>query len=142
DLELLGAKEWALDSLMMSQVELDRLIEDVPAPVALANDEYAEGWEPDKAGSDIAPVEGRESTHDSGVWTNASTHEALEQHKAREQALREAKTQEQREMINKDMSQGFYRLSVLLYGEDADVVREVLRGAPAERVAELCRDSL
>ena len=142
DLEQLGAKEWAMDSLMMSQVELDRLIEDIPAPQALANEQYAEGWEPDKAGSDIAPVEGRESTHDSGTWTNASTGEALQAAREREAALKEAKTQEQREMINKDMSAGFYRVSLLLYGEDADFVRRALAGAPAEALAALCRASL
>src|SRR5262249_20055164 len=98
DLQMLGAGEWALDSLMMSEVELNRLIEDVPAPEALASDEYAEGWRPDKAGSDIAPVEGRESTHDSGTWTNASTAEALRAHREREKAMAEAKSEEQREM--------------------------------------------
>lgn len=142
DLEKLGAKDWAMDSLMMSQVELDRLIEDVPAPEALANDDYAEGWTPDKAGSDIAPVEGRESTHDSGTWTNASTSEALKAHRDREKALQGAKTQEQREMISKDMSQGFYRVSLLLYGEDAEAAKAALKGAPAERLAELCRDKV
>jgi len=139
DLQQLGAGEWALDSLMMSEIELNRLIEDVPAPQALADPEYAEGWEPDKAGSDIAPVEGRESTHDSGTWTNASTQAALDQARAREKALQEAKTQEQREMINKDMSAGFYRVSLLLYGDDADAVRFALKGAPAEALAELCK---
>lgn len=142
DLEQLGAKEWALDSLMMSQVELDRLIEDVPAPQALANDEYAEGWEPDKAGSDIAPVEGRESVHDSGAWVNASTTEALQASREREHALREAKTQEQRELINKDTSAGFYRVSLLLYGDDAEFVKEALKGAPAEALAALCRQAV
>jgi ParB-like chromosome segregation protein Spo0J len=142
DLQKLGAGEWALDSLMMSEVELNRLIEDVPAPEGLASDEYAEGWRPDKAGSDIAPVEGRESTHDSGTWTNASTSEALQAHRAREEALKDAKTQEQREMIQKDMSRGFYRVSLLLYGDDAEAVKEALKGAPAEALAELCRREL
>lgn len=142
DLQQLGAGEWALDSLMMSEVELNRLIDDVPAPEALASDEYAEGWQPDKAGTDIAPIEGRDSTHDSGTWTNASTGEALRAHRDRESALKEAKTQEQREMISKDMSAGFYRISLLLYGDDATVVKEALKGAPAEALVALCRDKL
>lgn len=142
DLQQLGAGEWALDSLMMSEVEMNRLIEDIPAPEALANDEYAEGWEPDKAGSDIAPVEGRDSKHDSGTWTNASSSEALKAHRDREAAMKEAKTQEQREMINKDMSAGFYRVSLLLYGDDAEFVKKALSGAPAEALAALCRASV
>jgi ParB-like chromosome segregation protein Spo0J len=142
DLEKLGAKEWAMDSLMMSQVELDRLIEDISAPEAMANEQYAEGWEPDKAGSDIAPVEGRESLHDSGSWTNASTGQALDAHRQREQAMKEAKTQEQREMINKDMSKGFHRVSLLLYGDDAEAAKIVLKGAPAEALAALCHEKL
>src|SRR4029077_18804010 len=138
----LGYKESSLEDLGMSQAEWDRLIEDIAAPEALADDEHSQAWVPDKAGSDIAPVEGRESTHDSGTWTNASTGAALEQARAREQALKEAKTQEQREMISKDMSLGFHRVSLLLYGEDAEAAKIVLRGAPAEALAKLCRDAL
>jgi len=142
DMQRLGQMEWLQDSMMMDEATINRIINDTPAPLLMASDEYAEGWEPDKAGHDIAPVEGRESTHDSGTWTNASTAEAIQAHREREKALAEAKTQEQREMINKDMSQGFYRVSLLLYGDDADVVREVLKGAPAEALAALARREL
>lgn len=142
DLEKLGAKEWALDSLMMSGMELERLIQDVPAPEAMAGEEYDQAWEPDKAGHDIAPVEGRESTHDSGQWTNASTAEAIERSREREQALKEAKSEEQREFIKRDMASGFHRVSLLLYGEDADNARQVLKGAPAEVMAAMLRERL
>jgi ParB-like chromosome segregation protein Spo0J len=142
DLELLGYKDWALDGLGMTQEEFDRLIEDVPAPEALADPEHSEAWEPDKAGGDIAPVEGRDSQHDSGQWTNASTGAAIQAARDREAALREAKTQEQKDMITKDMSAGFYRVSLLLYGEDAEAAKIVLKGAPAEAFAALIREKL
>jgi hypothetical protein len=142
DLEILGYKESSLEDLGMTQAEWDRLVEDVSAPESLADPEHSTAWVPDKAGSDIAPVEGRESAHDSGTWTNASTGEALEQSRRRETALKEAKTEEQREMITRDMSEGFHRVSLLLYGEDAEAAKVVLRGAPAEALAKLCRDAL
>jgi ParB-like chromosome segregation protein Spo0J len=142
DLEQLGYKEWTLDGLGMTEAEYDRLVNDVPAPEALADPEHSQAWRPDAAGSDVAPVEGRESAHDSGTWTNASTGQALNAVRDREKALREAKTQEQRDMITKDMSQGFHRVSLLLYGEDAEAAKIVLKGAPAEQLAALCRERL
>jgi len=108
-------------------------------PVYLSNEDYAEAWEPDKAGSDIAPVEGREHTADSGTWTNASTAAAVDAAREREKQLREAQSEEQRAMIHKDMSKGFHRVSLLVYGEDAEVVKKALAGAPAEALVAMCR---
>ena len=46
DLEKLGALDWAQDSLMMDDTEIQKMLEDIPAPEALAADEYTEAWEP------------------------------------------------------------------------------------------------
>jgi ParB/RepB/Spo0J family partition protein len=46
DLEKLGALDWAQDSLDLSDVELQRLLEDIPAPEALAKEQFSEAWVP------------------------------------------------------------------------------------------------
>ena len=42
DLQQLGAIEWAQDSLMLDDVELDRLLNDVAAPNELHSENYSE----------------------------------------------------------------------------------------------------
>jgi len=145
DLEALGALDWAQDSLMMDDIEIQRLLEDIPAPEALAEEEYGEAWEPDKIGQEgtgIAPVEGSDYTADGKTWTTASTSQALERSREREQQLRDAHSDEQRQMIAKDTAKDFYRLSLLFYGDEAEVVKAALHEAPAEVLTALCRKEM
>jgi hypothetical protein len=46
DLEKLGALDWAQDSLLLDDVELNRLLEDIPVPEALMAEAFTEAWEP------------------------------------------------------------------------------------------------
>jgi len=52
DLEKLGALEWAQDSLMLSDIDVQKLLEDIPVPEALAGEEYAESWVPSHESTD------------------------------------------------------------------------------------------
>jgi hypothetical protein len=143
DLQQLGALDWAQDSLMIDDIALQRLLDDIAAPEALAGEDYGEGWVPD-SGKD---GRGREMTvemqqgHGGGgtEWGNAATAQAVEHQREREQKLKDAKTEEQREMIRRDSARDFFRLSLIFAGDEARIVKAVLGGAPAETVIDLCR---
>ena len=48
DLEQLGARDWAQESLMMDDTEMDRLLLDIDTPEALAGEEFGDGWTPQR----------------------------------------------------------------------------------------------
>jgi ParB-like chromosome segregation protein Spo0J len=99
DLERLGALDWAQDQLMMDDVELQRLIEDIPAPDALAADEFSDAWEPTKVHerSDEGSVESRDERTGGITTRTAMTTAAIEAQRERERELAKAKTAEDRE---------------------------------------------
>ena len=143
DLQSLGALEWAQDSLLMSDVELQRLLDDVAAPEALADPEHGNAWEPDSSvdpeGADLT-VEAQTGHAPSGDWSKAATPAAVQMARDREKRMAEAKTQEQREMVARDTQRDFHRISLVFSGEEAALVREVLGGAPAEALVEMCSE--
>lgn len=142
DLEALGAKEWGLDSLGMDEMEWDRLIEDISAPEALADEEHGQAWEPDSGvdpeGEELS-VEARVGLAPSGEWLKAATPAAVDAARDRETALAAAKTDEQRRMVQRDTAREFHRVSLVFAGEEGKLVKDVLGGAPAEKLAEMCR---
>ena len=142
ELQALGAIDWEADSLMMSDEEINQLLANIPAPEALAGEEYGQAWEPTK-------IHPNEMNHDSpearfivnegeGIAeVSAMTNEAIERQRERERAMRAAKTDEERIMAQKDNR--IYRLALIYSGEEADEVRAALGTRPAERLLELCR---
>jgi hypothetical protein len=121
----LGALDWAADSLDLSDEELNRLLEDVPAPEALAGDDFGEAWVP-----------GDEGSQDTATATTASTAAASDALRAREQALANARTEEERSAIMRDRA--VYRVTLSFANEQAAVVRDVLGDSPAEKLLALC----
>lgn len=141
DLRELGALEWAQDSLMLDDVELQRLLEDVSAPDALAGEEYEQAWEP-KQGVGVTPGVEADEIVDSGgvVQAAAMTPAAFEAHREREQRIREARTEEERAQVRRDTN--LYRLVLVFQGDEAAVVKRVMGSAPAERLLALCREQV
>lgn len=131
DLEQLGAIEWATDSLGLSDDELNRLLEDVPAPEALAGEEFSEAWEPGKSsahqGEEVAV----------GNATVSSTPAALAQAREHEERLRNAKTEEEKQAVQRDRT--VYRVALSFSGEEAEVVKRVLGDSPAQALLDLCK---
>lgn len=142
DLEALGAKEWGLDSLGMDEMEWDRLIEDISAPEALADEEHGQAWEPDSGvdpeGEELS-VEAKVGLAPSGAWTKAATPAAVSAARDRETAMAAAKTDEQRRMVQRDTAREFHRVSLVFAGDEGKLVKDVLGGAPAEKLADMCR---
>lgn len=143
DLQSLGSIAWAQDSLMIDDVELERLLSNIEAPAALAAEDYGTAWVPDRGkggdGGDLS-VEARDVTGGQGdEWRNAGTAEAVEKQREREKKLAEAKSEEQREMIRRDSAKDFHRVSLIFSGDEGKIVKQVLGTAPAEVLLDLCR---
>lgn len=122
DLEQLGAIDWAQDSLQLDDKELSMMLEDVDVPDVLANEEFGESWEPTQASS---------------ANIQASTPEAVEVARKREQMLKEAKTQEERKMIEKDTA--MFKVYLTFTGEESKIVQAILGDQPAQNLLDLCR---
>jgi ParB/RepB/Spo0J family partition protein len=139
DLEKLGALDWAADSLMLSEAEIEKLLADIPAPDALAGDEYTAAWNPE-ARSDQdgrASVVASDVNNGSIVITSAMSMQALEAQREHEQKLAAARTDEERELVRKDRV--FYRINLMFADSEAEIVKRVLGDRPAERLLSICQ---
>ena len=146
DLQDLGAIEWAQDSLMLDDEEINRLIEDIPAPEALMGEEFNEAWEPDKiiGEVEINRIEKNEPlnhVHETGDTYQSHTQKAQESLKERENKIQQAKTREDREQAKKEMK-SVYRITLVFHAEEADIVKAVLKDNPADKILELCTEKL
>lgn len=144
DLEKVGALDWAQDSLMLDDIEINKLLEDVPAPEALAGEDWSEAWEPsnDRNLDDKEDVEVTTETREidssgGGTVAAASSIAAVERQREREKQLAEAKTAEERQALRKDHD--IFRLYLTFTGDEATVVKTVLGNRAAEKVIELCQ---
>ena len=88
DLEKLGALDWAQDTLMLSDVEVNRLLEDVPAPESLKNEEFSTAWTPTDADTEQDSVEATEHKVSGGTMMKSLSVDALEQQRNLEKNYR------------------------------------------------------
>jgi ParB-like chromosome segregation protein Spo0J len=132
DLQKLGALDWAADSLMLDDVELQRLLDDVPAPEALAGDEFSDAWVPARAADGDVNVDGQINRN----TVASATPEAIEAQRAAERAMTAAHTEEERIQIRRD--QDVYRLVITFSGEQGSLVKRVLGDQPASMILQLC----
>lgn len=128
DLRELGALESAADSLMMDDVELDKLLNDIPAPEGLAGEQFSEAWAPDKTGAT-----GTMNAAHSVDGTPAALLQAREQ----EARIAAAKNEEERAAAMRDSN--VYRLALMFSGEEATIVKQALGDKPAIKVLEWAR---
>jgi ParB/RepB/Spo0J family partition protein len=138
DLEKLGALDWAADSLDLSDAELNRLLEDIPAPDALATEEFTEAWVP---GRDSSNTTGESETgQGQQASTMASTPAALTMAREKEIALRAAKTEQERQTIAQERQ--IYRIALSFSDEEAVDVKAALGDRPAVVILDMCRERL
>lgn len=143
DLDAMGAADWAKDSLDMEDLEWTRLLEDIPA-TDLAAEEYTEGWEPERAeaseleaatagaGTEAAELPGQ------GEREGAMTEAAEATMRERQERIRMARTEEEREKAKADLD--VYRITLVFSGEEAGLVKAVLGHRPAQALLVLCRE--
>ncbi len=144
DLESIGALDWAQDSLMLDQTEIDRMLEDAPVPDVLGEEEWTEAWEPASAGEteDGELVESVETKvidgSSQGKVITASTASAIQAQRDLEKRKAEATTAQERQMIQKDND--IFKIYLSFTGEEAVLVKEVLGDRAAEKLVELCQE--
>jgi len=144
DLQELGALEWAQDSLMLSDEEINRLLDDIPVPEALANDDYSPSWEPSEIydEDDYTDTNSRQingTTHGGEMITAASL-KAVETIKERQALIQSAKNEEERQMAKQQTK--LYRISLIFANEEAEIIEKVLGAKPALKLLELCKKEL
>ncbi len=144
DLEKMGALDWAQDSLMLDDAELNKLLEDISAPDALAGEDWTEAWEPsnEREVEDDSELESTTETREitsggGGTVSAASSIAAVERQREREKQLAEAKTAEERQALRKDHD--IFRLYLTFTGEEAILVKKILGNHAAEKVIEMCQ---
>ena len=138
DLEQLGALDWAQDSLMMDDVELQRMLEDIPAPEANAAEYWSEAWVPSDTNSAEDGLEGVEHKTGDGVMVKSLTVEAMNTQREVERKVATAKSEEERKMAVQEAN--FYRINLVFSGEEADVVKQALGKTPAEALLAMCKN--
>lgn len=132
DLQELGALDQAQDSLMLDDLEINKLLEDIKAPEDLMNDEFSEGWEPGEVTD-----QGERPAGGEGTVNTSMTPSAVEQIRQQEQRLQEAKTEEDKAAARRDTQ--VYRVALVFSGEEAEVVKASLGEKPAERLLWMCQ---
>ena len=141
DLEKLGALDWAADSLMLSDTEIEKLLEDIPAPDALAGQEYTNAWAPqpqmDQQGASVSTT-ANEVNSGGIVVTTAMSVEAVNAQRVHERKLEAARTEEEKQLVRNDRV--FYRINLMFSDAEAALVKQVLGDKPAERLLEICRN--
>ena len=139
DLQELGALDWAADSLMMSDVEINRLLEEIPASEALAAEQFSEAWVPERAGSEDGMKDFTSfAAKEEHGKTQSLTPLAADRMREAEERVRNAKTQQERDTARRD--QAIYRVIAIFTDEEAAVVKKVLGERAAPMILQLCRD--
>jgi ParB/RepB/Spo0J family partition protein len=126
DLETMGSLEWAQKALDLDDVEIQRLIKDIPAPEALKSEQFSKPWvfKSDVSGGGSADVV-------------SMTIEAADRLRISEKALAKAKTDEERKQARTD--ERIYRLNLVYTDEEAALVRKILGTEPAAKIYEYCK---
>ena len=137
DLRELGALEWAQDSLMMDQEELNILLDDIPVPEGLAADEYSESWISSKSKESTVSVDAK--IMDGGNRVEASTPQVVEIVKLAEKKAALVDSAEKKAEIMGEIKKAIYRVAVSFTGDEAKDVKDILGIQPAVKLVELCR---
>lgn len=133
DLQQLGALDWAKDSLMLDDAELNKLLDDIPAPESLAAEEFSEAWDPVK-GKDAITIE--QDMVETGQRSVAASAAAANRLAEMEKKIAEAKTEQEKEQAKREAN--VFRLVLVFTGDQAEVVKTVLGEKPAEAILRMC----
>lgn len=129
DLRQLGALDWAQDSLMLDDIEMQRLLDDKSAAEALANEEFSEAWTPGDSETVLSNTDNR---------SDSMSPDALEAIRKQEEALRTAKTEADRQKVRQELD--VYRVNLIFTKDEAKIVRDVLGAQPALVILAWCKE--
>lgn len=103
----------------------------MPAPEALAGEEYGGAWVPTK---DRQGLEDREDPRNRDSISEAAA-KKTEELRAR---MDKATTDQERQVVELDLRRAIFRISATFTNEDAALVRSVLEPDPAQQLLGLC----
>lgn len=130
DLRTLGALDHAVDSLNMTELELNTLIDDLPGPELMASDTFNNAWLPsDAVATDVAKYKATGETHTSEK-TRLLREEVAKQMEGATSLM---------EIGDRSKKRGvdFLTVSIIVSGDKAAFVREVLGEKPAETLLKI-----
>lgn len=130
DLRTLGALEHAVDSLNMTEVELNTLIDDLPGPELMAGDEFNQAWLPSDA----------KQTETAIFKPTGETHVAAKTQKLKEEVAAQLEgATSLMEIGERSKKRGvdFLTVTVIVSGDKAAFVRQVLGEEPAETLLKI-----
>ena len=129
DLEKLGQLEWARDSLMLSEEEIGRLLEDVKPPEAYgSNEDFSPAW---------IPVQGQAEDSSTEESVKVASTEARAAIYSRVNKLEEAKNDEERKMVRQETK--VKTLSFTFTQEQFDIIWNIIKENPPQIIFELCK---
>jgi len=127
DLEYMGSLEWAQKALDLDDIEIQRLIQDIPAPEALKGQEFSKPW----------AFSGTETGEKFSGTLSSMTIEAADNLRVVEKKIQKAKTDEERKQARAE--EQVFRINLIYTNEEASLVRAVLGNQPAVKVYEFCK---
>lgn len=130
DLMHLGALDKAQEALMMSDIEVQRMLEEAQASADLAAKEFGEAWEP-------GPPDA--GTRNDGREDVSMTDDAAKAIRRRDEAIRDAKTEQDREAAREEAD--VIRIVALYAGRQGRVVKAVLGDKPADKLLQMCEEA-
>jgi ParB-like chromosome segregation protein Spo0J len=133
DLRELGALDWAQESLMLDDNELQRLVDDIPAPEALADEDYSTAWVPTRNVEQTGAL-----VKDEAVSASMTPAAAI-QRKEFSAKLEAAPTHDARLALELSGRKEAFRVLAIFKDEEAALVRSVLEPNPAAKLLALCR---
>lgn len=135
DLRALGSLDQAVSSLMIDERDLAALLDDLPAPLALADEVYSKGWEPQAGGSLEDVSKGERQTANKHVSTSER---AIDISVQKTQEIQNAESHTDAMNKNRELKAALYNLTASYKGEDGRAIRETLGSRPAEVLLALC----
>lgn len=131
DLEKIGQLDYAKEELMLSDVEINRILEDIPVSEALGMvEEFNESWIPDsQQGTNMEHLQHlRQPGH--------ITPEALDKLREAEKKITQAKREEDRIQAIKERDT--HQFSLTFTGNEIKLIKAVLDPEPAQRLIAIC----
>lgn len=129
ELEQLGALDLAKEGLFLTDLEVERMLEEADAAATLAAEEFGSAWLPVPSEKRTGSVDMEEDEHDGEAAAWATTESAAVANSQRKIALEKAKTEDEKRAILADKA--FFRLTLTFTKNEWEKVKAVLGPQPA-----------
>ena len=133
DLRELGALDFAQEALGMSDIEINRLIDDIQAPEGLAGEEFAASWDPG-----MTADQGEIGANAGSDRTVSATPAAVAAMREGERRAAEALTEEDRQRALKEVK--VFRLMLSFPMSDKKLIEDTLGKEPATAILEMIKE--